>query len=152
MARDHVCPQAVRSVNEKPRPHSKNPAHIRKCGRGLSCFHLSQGYSTWKQNVETSASFLLPQVPGEILLRFQLTSFRDNGEASFCGSSSTPERGPAGSVQRIGQGRLVILLALAFKLLLGFPEARDARCDFGAVARESFFLLRHRPSVSCLIL
>src|SRR6266511_5795502 len=85
------------------------------------------------------------KVPGEIILRFHLTSFRDNGEASFCGSASTPERGPAGSVQRIGQGRLVILLALAFKLLLGFPEARDARCDFGAVARESFFLLRHRP-------
>jgi hypothetical protein len=72
-------------------------------------------------------------------------------EQASAGSASSPERGPAGSVQRIGQGRLIILFALAFEFLLGFPEARDARCDFGAVARESFFLLRHRPSVSCLI-
>src|ERR1051325_11179619 len=65
------------------------------------------------------------------------------------GSTSMPERAPVSSVYRAGQGRLVILFTLAFELLLGFPEARDARCDFGAVARESFFLLRHRPSVSC---
>ena len=67
------------------------------------------------------------------------------------GVVSTPERGPAGAVQGIGQGRLAILVARAFELLLGFPETRDARRDFGAVARESFFLLRHRPSVSGLI-
>src|SRR5690349_10113631 len=68
------------------------------------------------------------------------------GQAS-AGSASTPEREPARSVQRICQGRLVILLALAFELPLGFPETRDARCDFGAVARESFFL-RHRHPLS----
>jgi len=65
------------------------------------------------------------------------------------GSASTPERGPAGSVHRVGQGRFTILFALAFELLLGFPEARDAGCDFGPVTRESFFLLCHRPSVCC---
>src|ERR1051325_5378512 len=67
------------------------------------------------------------------------------------GSTSMPERAPVSSVYRAGQGRLVILFTLAFELLLGFPEARDARRDFGAVARESFFLLRHRPPVSSLM-
>lgn len=71
--------------------------------------------------------------------------------ATAWSQASTPERGPAGSVHRVGQGRLVILFAFAFELLLGFPEAGDARCYFGAVARKSLFLLvRHRLR-SCLI-
>src|SRR4029078_105392 len=72
-------------------------------------------------------------------LAFPWRFFGGNDEASFC--CSTPERMPAGSIYRVGQGRLVILFALAFELLLGFPESRDARCDFGAVERGPFFLL-----------
>jgi hypothetical protein len=92
----------------------------------------------------------------EFLAKFSCGSTRNissaitvMAERAYADSSSTPERGPAGSIQRVGQGRLVILLTLAFELLLGFPEARDARFNFGAVARESFFLLRHRASVFC---
>src|SRR5207248_5539041 len=93
-----------------------------------------------------------PELSSAILMRRHVSSARTaKAERASAGCASTPERGSTGSVQRVGQGRLVILFTLAFELLLGFPEARDASCDFGPAARESFFLLRHRPSASCLI-
>jgi hypothetical protein len=152
MARDRVQSQAV---------DNENPAYIRRCRRGLSCFHLSQGYCTCEKNVEAPASFLplriflvnFPgRISGRIRLRFRTPcSVGDNAKAAQVSavSVSTPERGPGGSVQRIGQGRFAIRFALAFELLLGLPEARDAGRDFGPVTRESFFFLCHRPSVSC---
>jgi len=51
MARDRVRLQAVRFI-------TKNPAYIRRCRRGLPCFHLSQGCCTWEKNVEAAVSFL----------------------------------------------------------------------------------------------
>jgi hypothetical protein len=138
---------------------NENPAYIRRCRRGFSCFTSRKVAALQKKNVEPPASFLPLRFSwrnflGGIRLRFRAPySIGDNArdEQASAGSASTPERGPAGSVQRVGQGRLVILSALAFELLLSFPEASDAGCDFGPVARESFFLLSHRPSVSCLI-
>ena len=58
-----------------------------------------------------------------------------SGAVGVFGSALTPGRLPSRSVDRIGQGRLVIRDKLAFELLLGLPEARDAGCDFGPVAR-----------------
>jgi hypothetical protein len=42
-------------------------------------------------------------------------------------------------------------MALPFEFLLRFPETRHACRYFGSLAREPFFLFRHRPSRSCLI-
>ena len=41
-------------------------------------------------------------------------------------------------------------MALPFEFLLRFPETRHACHNFGSLAREPFFLFRHRPSRSCL--
>jgi hypothetical protein len=42
-------------------------------------------------------------------------------------------------------------MALPFEFLLRFPETRHACRNLGSLAREPFFLFRHRPSRSCLI-
>jgi hypothetical protein len=60
--------------------------------------------------------------------------------------TSTPERGTAGFVYGLGQGRIAIFFTFPFELLLGFSEACHACCDLSAIAREPFFSfrLRHR--------
>src|SRR3954453_19177105 len=138
--------------NEKPRLHSKMQTGSFMLSPLARLLHLTEKRRS--TGFVPAAANLPAAVPGGIRLWFHAPySFGDNatvGQAS-AGSASTPECGPPRSVQRIGQGRFVILYTRAFELLLGFPEARDAGCDFGPVARESFFLLRHRPSVPCLI-
>ena len=66
----------------------------------------------------------------------------------FCGSAcaSRPECRPG-----LAQRRRIIFMAFPFEFLLRFPETRHACRDFGSLAREPFFLFRHRPSLSCLI-
>src|SRR6188474_832675 len=130
-----------RSCAAAGRPlHKENPAYIRRCRRGL--FVLSPLARLLHLREKRRSTGFVPAVanfPGRIFLaeifmaefaygstrRIPLEITRRPRKAS-AGSASTPERGPAGSVHRVGQGRFTILFALAFELLLGFPEARDA--------------------------
>ena len=66
----------------------------------------------------------------------------------FCSSAcaSRPECRPS-----LAQRCRIIFMALPFEFLLRFPETRHACRYFGSLAREPFFLFRHRPSRSCLI-
>src|SRR5439155_6712614 len=136
--------------SQKPRPHPKmqtgsfvlSPlarllhSKEKRRGAGFVPGTLFPDFSSWN----SSSGILLAEFCCGSTRR-TLSAMMAKTEQASAGPTSPPERGRAGSIQRIGQGRLVIFFALALELLLGFPEARDARCDFGAVARESFFLL-----------
>jgi hypothetical protein len=123
--------------------------HLREKRRGTG---FVPAVANFPDGIFFAAEFSWQNFPGGIRRWFHTPYFvGDNAKAAqaSAGSASTPERGPAGPVHRVGKGRFAILFAVSFELLLGFPEARDAGCDFGPVTRESFFLLCHRPSVSC---
>jgi len=57
----------------------KNPAGIRRCRRGLSCFHLSQGCRTCEENAEVAFTFQ----PFQDFSRDFLATIRCRFPASF---------------------------------------------------------------------